>query len=586
MTKAKATKTKKPSPKAKSKKKTPKNSQTTVEIDLRNPETHRVQINIKHKEPHWPGLIQFPVWSPGSYMVREYSQHVSHLKGAKKINKNTWRPYAETRQISYEVYGFDRTVRTNYIDDNLAILIGSALLPLMQGPFEVVLHLPNSWSVLDSALGFKKIKSGSSYRAKVRDDDHWIDCPIVAARKGHGGTKKFKVGKIPHTFTWVGSAPAVGLDKIIADTKKICERTIKMFGSAPFKQYNYLIDFAPGLYGGLEHRDSQLSQFDPDVLGDKSKYEAFMGLLAHEYFHAWNVKAIRPEQLGPFNYLEENYTEDLWFAEGITSYFDEFIPLECGIITQESFNKARLKDINFLKDGNPGHARRSVAESSFDAWICLYHRNEDWLNRDVNYYVKGAQLAWCWDARLQKATNKKWTLEKLMKEIYREYGVMADESLREATAGFSRADLLLFCEKVTEQRHQFVEDWVQSKEPLPWREAAKFFGIDFEEKVVDEFNHQFGVVLNEESGKLTASVVFNGTTAEKAGLAPKDELIAIDGIRLNTKAQAESAIKRGTKNSKWLIARAGRIFELTVQSKKHAGLGVEQVLRAAKSSKD
>ncbi len=590
MTKSKATKQFKKEPSTQKKINTQPNSKptvrksiATVEIDLRKPETHRIQIKIKHDKKRWPGLIQFPVWSPGSYMVREYSQHVSHMKGASKINKNTWRPYREANQISFEVYGFDRIVQTNYIDNKIAILVGSALLPLLHGPFEIILQLPKSWSVLGSALNFKATGS-NSYKAKVRDDDHWIDCPIVTAKKNHGGTKKFLVGKIPHTFTWVGSEPSVPIDKIIADTKKICQRTIKMFGSAPFKQYNYLIDFAPGFYGGLEHRNSQLSQFDPDVLGDSTNYEAFMGLLAHEYFHAWNVKAIRPERLGPFNYLEENYTEDLWFAEGITSYFDEMIPLDCGISTQESVNKARLKDVNILKDGNPGHLRRSVAESSFDAWICLYHRNEDWLNRDVSYYVKGAQIAWCWDARLQKLTKKKWSLEKLMKEIYREYGITAEEPLATAAPGFTRKDLLLFCEKTTGQRHNFVEEWVNSTKPLPWREAAKFFNLHWEEKVHDIFHHQFGFGLNEEKGKLRATIVFNGTTAEKAGLAPKDEVIAVDDIRVTNKAQAEAAVKRSQTKVRWLVARAGRVFELTLKSKKHAGLGVEQIPANTKSA--
>ena len=509
-------------------------------------------------------------------MVREYSRHITKFRGGAKVNKNTWRLNANSKKIQYEVYCFERTVRTSFVDENMALLVGATLLPLLPEPFEIQLLLPKSWKFVSSALKFRKIGAGK-WQAKVKDMDEWIDSPIVSAHSDFGGVTRFTSRGISHYFTWVGIKPAIDYKQMVKDVKKICDHIQKMFTYTPFTSYHYLVDFFPNTYGGLEHRSSQFDQFDNIAMEDKEKYKKYMGLIAHEYFHAWNVKSLRPEALGPFDYLEENYTDELWFAEGLTAYFDEKIVFDCGLMTKDEYANARRKDANDLKDGYPGHARRSVAESSFDAWIRLYRRDEDWFNTDVNYYVKGAQVAWCWDAYLEKKTRKRWNLARLIKSLHKQFGIRADENLREAQPGYSRAEIFEYAEQVTGISHKVVRTWVESHRPLPWKDAAKHFKIPLKEKVTSPNLHWMGVGFQVDRQPLTVKTVFSGSTGEAAGISCGDELLAIEDAHVrNTKALHRTLTALTTKKQLMLtISRGDRIFRKRVQLKKHAGIGVD-----------
>ncbi|RZA03326.1 MAG: M61 family peptidase, partial [Proteobacteria bacterium] len=395
-----------------------------VILDLTKGSSHRVQVKILRGGENIPADLSFPVWTPGSYLVREYARHVTNLAPAHKVNKNTWRLIGNPAEVSYEVYCFERTVRTSFLDENYASLVGATLLPLLGGPFEVELKTPRAWEFVASALKFKKIAPGR-WLAQVRDDDHWIDSPIIAAAPGFGETSRFVAKGITHHVAWVGMRCAREMKDFEAAFRKIVNASIDLFEGAPFKEYWFLLHFGQKLYGGLEHRDSQLSQFDGQGIAEAKDWDAFLRLIAHEYIHAWNVKSIRPRALGPFDYTAENYTPDIWFSEGLTDYLDDYLCWKADIIPEEAYWKARLKDATLLPDGNPGHLTRSPAESSFDAWIRYYRPDEDSINTDVSYYAKGALLGWCWDAHLTKASRGRWTLPKLMAAIYQEFGIDA-----------------------------------------------------------------------------------------------------------------------------------------------------------------
>jgi predicted metalloprotease with PDZ domain len=413
----------------------------------------------------------------------------------------------------------------------------------------------------------------------VENDDQWIDGPIVAAAPGYGGTGSFTVNGIRHHIAWVGLECARPMADFEAAFKKIARATLGMFGGAPFREYWFLLHFGHKLYGGLEHRDSQLTQFDGSKLQDAKDWDGFLRLVAHEYFHSWNVKSIRPQALGPFDYFNENYTQDIWFAEGLTDYFDDMLPLEAGLISKDAYWRARLKDVTHLPDGNPGHRRRSLAENSLDTWIRYYRADEDSVNTDVSYYSKGATLGWCWDAHLQKRTRKRWTLRKLMKEIWKEYGIDAYEPLRDAKPGFTREELLRFAEKITGvPQRALVESWVTARKPLPWREAARFFKVGFTEKVTDSLLHHSGVVLQFKGGAAVAQKVLSGTAAEAAGIAPGDEILAINGTRISDQEKLARTLPialAGGKELEFLVCRLEKVLTRRLRWRKHEGIGVE-----------
>jgi predicted metalloprotease with PDZ domain len=548
-----------------------------VTIDLTAPETHRAKVRIRKASENLPGMLEFPVWTPGSYLVRDYSRHITLLEPAEKISKNRWRLKNNSPEVNYEVYCFERTVRTSFLDEHYCALVGATLLPLLHGPYEVELKIPSHWQFVSSALKFKKRGPGR-YTAQVRDDDQWIDCPIVAAAPGFGGVSKFTYKGMPHHIAWVGMDCARPMKDLAEAFEKIVATTVGMFGGAPFKEYWFLLHFAHKLYGGLEHRDSQLSQFDGSTLLEGKSWDKFLHLIAHEYFHAWNVKSIRPRALGPFDYTAENYTQDIWFAEGITDYFDDVIQRDSGLFSEEAYWKERLRDASHLPDGAPAHKRRSLADTSFDAWIRYYRHDEDSVNTDVSYYTKGSVLGWCWDAHLRKKSRGRWTLAKLMKAIWKEFGIDAYEPLAAAKPGFTRSELFAFAEELTKVSHAIVDSWVTSRKPLPWREAAKQFGVTVEEKVADPVLHHLGAQVQWKNGSAILQKVISGSAAEAAMLAPNDEILAVNGTRVTENDKLLQALGRAMKKSRTielLICRLDKVSSKTLQWRKHNGIGVE-----------
>lgn len=547
-------------------------------IDLTSPRSHRAQVTLESLAEELPPLLQFPSWTPGSYLVREYARHVTLLEPADKTSKNEWRLRGKPRKASWEVYCFERTVRTSFLDEHYCALVGATLLPVLRAPFEVELRLPRNWSAPASALKFRKVGAGR-YRALVANADDWIDKPIVAHAPGFGATGRFRVNGITHHITWVGPECSRSMKELSASFEKIVRATIRMFGGAPFKEYWFLLHFGHKLYGGLEHRDSQLSQFDGAALRETGDWNRFIKLVAHEYFHSWNVKSLRPAALGPFDYFRENYTPDIWFAEGLTDYFDDIIPLEAGLYTKADHDKARLKDVSLFPDGHQGHFRRSLAESSFDAWIRYYRPDEDSINTDVSYYGKGAVLGWCWDAHLRKASRGKWSLGRLMKEFYREFGVDAYEPLVDARPGFTREELLRFAEKKTGvAQRRLVESWVTERKPLPWKAAARYFGVKVKETVSVPGLHWLGAATQWKDGKGSLLNVLSGGAAEAAGLAPHDELLAVGGVRVADAEKFSLALKnamRAGREIEFVVGRLDRVMVRKVRWRRHPGIGVD-----------
>ena len=228
-----------------------------VTIDLTRGAGHRARVRIRRGSAALPVTLEFPVWTPGSYLLREYTRHVTLLEPADKVSKNQWRLRGAPDEVNYEVYCNERTVRTSFLDENYASLVGATLLPLLGGPFEVELRVPRAWKLVSSALKFRRRGPGR-FVATARDDDHWIDCPIAAAAPGYGETGRFVHKGITHHVAWVGFGCARPMKEMEEAFSKIAVATLGLFGGAPFKEYWFLLHFAPKLYGGLEHRDSQL----------------------------------------------------------------------------------------------------------------------------------------------------------------------------------------------------------------------------------------------------------------------------------------------------------------------------------------
>lgn len=380
--------------------------QYIVQID--RPEQHIVKVTLKF--PLTPGQskvkVFLPSWSPGSYLMREYARHIRWFEASQSNGevlyfeqqaKGVWeidtkklsvKTPSQDIQVSYEIYLKELTVRTSHVDSSHAFLHGPSYLMGIEGESldtpTIEFRFPNLWSKLSTAL-----KDISTERSKfiysAVNYDELVDSPVEI---GCHETDGFEYKGVPHHIANYGNLYP-HKQNLKADIKKVVEAVEKHFDEElPYDQYLFITHFVPRLYGGLEHLNSTALQFDGRKLNNRKDYLTYLSLVGHEYFHLWNVKRIRPDALGPFDYLNENYTSLLWLAEGLTSFMDDLFVYRAGISTLEEYLDI-IKGNFEIYFNTPGRNFHSLEQSSFNAWVKLYRPDENSKNSSVSYYLKG-----------------------------------------------------------------------------------------------------------------------------------------------------------------------------------------------------
>jgi predicted metalloprotease with PDZ domain len=359
----------------------------------------------------WPAgkkslRVFLPSWSPGSYLLREYARHIRHFEASQsngeilfheQITKNIWEinleksaatHNTEKLSVSYEIYCKDLTVRTSHVDASHAFLHGpSYLMGVLDEKIEapvIEFRFPKIWSKLSTSLkDISDVRDQFIFTAP--DYDSLIDCPVEI---GCHETDGFEYQNKPHHLAYYGQLYPHKQD-LKNDIKKIVETVAKHFNEElPYENYLFINHFVPKIYGGLEHLNSTALHFDGRKLGNRKDYLNYLSLLGHEYFHLWNVKRIRPQELGPFDYHHENYTTLLWLAEGLTSFMDDLFVYRAGLSTLEEYLDA-VKGHFETYFSTPGRYFHSLEQSSFNAWVKLYRPDENSKNSSVSYYLKG-----------------------------------------------------------------------------------------------------------------------------------------------------------------------------------------------------
>ncbi len=382
-------------------------------------------------------VAAMPAWTPGSYLVRDYARFVDRVRvldGRKerplgKLDKQRWQlpPSKRDLLIRYRVYGNDLTVRTNHMDATHAQIIPAATFLYLEGqldrPVEVRFEgFPPAWEVA-SALPLKK----GAYFA--RDFDALVDAPFelgtFRSRSFHSGGTTFLLA-----ITGMHNGDE---GRITEATQKIVEAAGAIFGGFPFKRYVFLLTFAPKLRGGLEHRDCTSLISDSLAFDRPEGYFSLFQLVAHEFFHAWNVKRLHDLVLGPFDYSRENPTSLLWFHEGLTAYMEHVLVLRAGVVpwshTAKELARCWTEQVQ-----RPGRLEQNLEESSWDAWIRLYKPNEFSPNSSVSYYDKGEMVAWLMDASIREGSQGKAGLAELFALLWKRHGEkgLTDADLRRA----------------------------------------------------------------------------------------------------------------------------------------------------------
>jgi len=542
-------------------------------VSMPRPDTHLLQVEMRLRASGAAGLpaqldLVMPVWTPGSYLVREYARHVQDFAARsadgrqlswRKTNKNTWRVEtngAREATVSYAVYARELTVRTNELNDRRAFWNNSALLMYPEG------HLAAPSTVRVRPFGNWKIATGLPALAgqpdtfRAENFDTLYDSPFLVA---DFKTLSFDVRGVPHRIVIDGEGN-YDPERLRRDVQRIVETASAMMGDLPYRDYTFLVVLHATGGGGLEHRNSTALIVRRFAFRPESSYQDFLSLVAHEYFHVWNVKLLRPDALGPFDYTAENYTRLLWVAEGVTSYYDNLIVRRAGLMTDRDYLRLLAGTVRTIQN-TPGRLRQSVEEASFDAWIEHYRPDENTINSAVSYYDKGSLVALLLDMEIRRRTNGARSLDDLMRRLYDEF---AKRDRNYTPEDFQRAAELIAGSGLEE----FFRRYVRGREELDYNAALSTVGLQLLTVPGDSAPQRayLGANLRQDGERLTVTNVPAGTPAYDQGLYAADQIVAVDGARANlTFLNARLEEKRPGDELRLTVFRADELRTLTIK---------------------
>lgn len=498
-------------------------------VAMPQPETHLFEVTL-HIVGYPSSILhlKMPVWTPGSYLVREYSKNLQDFAAFsqhsplswEKISKNHWQVHTNGSgevTVKYRIFANDLSVRTNHLDGTHGYINGAALFFRLPGwekqSIQVTVVPPHpDWHVTTA------LPASGQNTFFATDFDTLVDSPFEI---GCHQLYQFEVLGKPHELAIWGQGN-LQVQRLIIDIKKIIEVEAQMFGGLPYEKYLFILHLFYQAYGGLEHKNSCSLIYQRFGFRDRDKYERFIQLVAHEFFHLWNVKRIRPAALEVFDYDCENYTPSLWFCEGTTSYYDLLIPLRAGIYNAQTMLNHFSKDITRYMI-TPGRKVQSLSESSFDAWIKLYRQDANSGNSQMSYYLKGEIVSLLLDLLIRSRHKNQRSLDDIMFKTWQKFG--KDE------IGYTPQQLQEIIESVAGcNLNDFFKRYIDGTEELPFHQYLEPFGL----QLVAEAEEQvyLGIKVCTENNREVIKFVEAGSPAQLAGIDPGDELLAIDGIKV------------------------------------------------------
>ncbi|MGV3509248.1 MAG: M61 family metallopeptidase [Sphingobacteriaceae bacterium] len=532
-----------------------------------------IEMNIKGiKEKHID--VKMPVWAPGSYLVREFSKNIENFSAKSasngplqhtKTNKNTWRITTNNQNISinYRVYAFELSVRTSFVDASHAFLSPSGLFMYPEGQITssstVTIKPYKGWSKISTGLDPVKGKTNTFF---APDYDILYDSPFEV---GNHDTFEFEASGVKHEVAMYGGGN-YNKAQLTADMTKIIEAETAVFKENPNKRYVFIVHNTLSGGGGLEHLNSTVLGAIRLGYESEDSYKGFLGLVAHEYFHLWNVKRLRPKALGPFDYSNENYTTNLWIAEGFTAYYDNLMLRRTDIYSPGKYLDEITSDINTVEN-QPGNRIQPVSEASFDAWIKYYRPNENSRNSTISYYNKGALIGMILDLEILGATKGEKRLDDVMKAMY-------DEYYKKQKRGYTDAEFKAMAEKIAGRSlDEIYNKYVNGTEPISFNSYLGHAGLYLVNENNGRQNPSLGIATAIKDGKVIITYVARESAAWNDGINVNDELIAIDDYRMTGAADSKGvnditkaiASKKVGEKIKVTISRDGLIKTLDVK---------------------
>ena len=508
--------------------------------------------------------IKLANWVAGSYMIRDFAKHIIHIQAKcngqpvplTQISKNEWQTPAQSGdyQIEYTVYANDLSVRASLLDNERGFIDGACLFLYLPERRDEACQvqfdgLPANWRI-ETTL---RQPENAENRFQAADYAELTDCPFELGADME--TLHFTAHGIPHRIALSGHYPDFDRQRLLDDCQKICEQELAMFGveNAPFSEYLFLLHLGDNIYGGLEHRNSTALHAGRHALPQRNMahpsadYATLLGLISHEYFHAWNVKTIKPAEFVPYDLDTEVYTEQLWAYEGITSYYDDLVLARSQVISPEAYLHLLAQNITRVHR-NAGRKQQTLAQSSFAAWHKYYKQDENSPNAITSYYQQGALAALCLDAHLRQ--NHRPPLDFVMRSLYMQ--------TRLNRSYYTASEWQQFVQDITQfNLADFFQAALHGTADLPLEGSLKTLGIELRwystprsdlGKLVSAFPEaapapDIGCRAKQQADRATISHVFTGGSAEQAALKAGDSIIAINGYACTDFiAQTETAI--------------------------------------------
>jgi predicted metalloprotease with PDZ domain len=547
------------------------------QVRVGNINAHTWQVRLQVTRPKVKQKFQLPVWIPGSYMVREFSKQLSGMQATqsgqplqlKQLDKCTWEVQCKANQLlelTYSVHAHDHSVRTAWLDAQRGFFNGTSMFLQVLGQTQSVCSLQliapeniTNWKVATALKSIRVDKAGFGvYQAKNYDE--LADSPV---EMGCFELAEFSVQKSKHRIVITGAASSFDIHRLHSDVAQICN-TIANFWhphhSPPFDRYVFLLNTVSDGYGGLEHSNSTAllcRRKDLPQRTDKSRGEDYIGLLglfSHEYFHAWNVKRLRPGNFDRYDYQSEQYTDMLWFFEGFTDYYDNLMLCRAELISPAQYLKLLNKSVQQFFQ-TPARHTHSAAQASFEAWTKYYRPDSNTPNITVSYYTKGSLIALCLDLSLRQMG---YSLDMLMRELWQcSDGGPINEN-----------DICQALQRITGKSwKKKIHAWVHTVEEFPLVEILENqgIGVQFEASPLVQ---QLGMRIKEDHS-IHIQTVLNGSAAQNAGFSAGDEWLgvevgkgkAIQAWRIQRLDQLQLLLGDYQKCTA-LVARDGQLFRL------------------------
>lgn len=529
------------------------------DVSVADPDRHLLDVTmeIRRLDDRDELELGMPVWSPGSYKVREYARHVRQVsardagggeRSVDKADKATWRVDTEgTDQLTvdYQIYAHRLNVREKHVDDTHAFYQPTAVYLFPDGRLDdaVELSVEAPWDEWTIYCGLDEV-DGAESTWLAPDFDTLYDMPV---EMGDHDELIFEADGVEHTVAFWGEGNW-DRERLERDLPKIVEANAEMFDGVPYDEYTFITLLSDGAYGGLEHRNSTALLYPqndfgqpPEDLGaeppvEDDDYLNFLSLVAHEHFHVWNVKRIFPEAIEQFDYQTENYVPDIWTIEGTTSFYDRKALLRADLVDADQFLQFFADRIQKYEN-IPGREVDSLREAGMDAWIKLYRRDENTINATVSYYLKGALVAMLLDLRLRRASDGAHDLDDLMYHLWEKFG-------RDADAGYPDGYYEnIATELAGEDLTGFFDRYVRGTGDFAWKSALEPFGLTLQRSHSEEAPATW-LGLRTRSGDSGREIrdVRDDSPAAEAGLYPGDDIVAVDGLRVDDDQDLESRL--------------------------------------------